>query len=223
MRASRIALALLFSLACAAVAQATPSTLIWIPSTDIQADKTWHFGIDNYFSPEGGTRSATDIGLEYGFLKGRAEAGIDYLGGQDDPFFFNAKYLLTPEKASTPAVVVGFYNGGTKRQITDANMLFALGSKTFNGTRLTLGYAHGKQATLTMGADMLLAGIDRQLSKKWWAAADYQSGNSAFGALNFGVAYSFADNVSVIFGYDIYNNHTLNPKNTFTTQLDVNF
>ena len=62
MRLAKITAALLLSVIYAVAAHATPSTLIWIPSTDIQADKTWHLGIDNYFSPNAGTRSATDVG-----------------------------------------------------------------------------------------------------------------------------------------------------------------
>jgi hypothetical protein len=207
------------------VALATPSTLVWIPSTDIQTNNTWHLGVDNYFSPTAGTRSATDIGPEYGFWNGRAEAGFDYLGGQDDPLFFNLKFLLTPEQKSVPAVAVGIYNVGTKSGVTDDDMLFVVGSKTFGAARLTLGYSHGNRSTLGQGENMLLAGIDGYLTKdkKWWGAVDYQNGQSAFGALSFGVAYYFTPKISLILGYDIYDNQTLNPDSTITTQLDVNF
>jgi hypothetical protein len=225
MRATFLCLVIVWLVSCCAVALATPSTLIWIPSTDIQTNGTWHLGVDNYFAATAGTRSATDVGFEYGFLRGRAEAGIDYLGGQDDPLFLNIKYLLTAEKPKVPAVAVGFYNGGTRGGVTDDNMLFALGSKTFGPARLTLGYCHGNRSTLGQGQDMLLAGVDGYLThdKKWWGAVDYQGGNSAFGALNFGVSYSFTEKISLILGYDVYNNRTLNPDNTLTTQLDVNF
>lgn len=202
---------------------ATPSTLIWIPSTDIQADHTWHLGIDNYFTTTDGSRSATDIGPEYGFAKGRAEAGIDYLGGSDDPFYLNAKYLLLGETAKHPALAIGGMNFGFKKNVTDYNMLYALGSKTFGPARLTLGFCHGNKDALGTDANMLMAGIDGYLTKdkKWWGAVDYQSGKNAFGALNCGVSYAFAPNVSVILGYDIYNADGLD--NTLTTQLDINF
>ena len=215
----------LLATVCIAAAHATPSTLVWIPSTDIQADKTWHLGVDNYFSPGNGTLP-TDYGLTYGLLGGKAEVGVYYFGGAQYPWSFNAKYLLTPEKGQTPAIAVGFYNAGVKRGITDANMLYAVGAKTFTpACRLTLGVAHGKKATLGEGEDMLLAGLDGYLDgkKKWWWGVDYQSGDSVFGALNAGIAYAFADNVSVIFGFDVYNNRTLNPHNTPNLQLDVNF
>ena len=224
MTAQRAVLQALLAIACTAVAHATPSTLVWIPSTDIQADKTWHLGVDNYFSPGNGSLP-TDYGLTYGLLKGTAEVGVDYFGGVQYPWSLNAKYLLTPEKGETPAIAVGYYNAGVKKGITDANMLYAVGSKTFGPARLTLGVCHGKKATLGEGETMLLAGLDGYLDrkKKWWWGVDYQSGDSVFGALNAGIAYSFADNVSVIFGYDMYNNRTLNPHNTLNVQLDINF
>jgi hypothetical protein len=43
------------------------------------------------------------------------------------------------------------------------------------------------------------------------------------GALSFGLSWAFADNVAVIFGYDIYNNEKVAGKDTVTTQLDINF
>lgn len=210
-------------LAIVSVCHATPSTLIWIPSTDIQPDRTWHLGIDNYFTPTDGFRSATDIGPEYGFAKGRAEAGIDYLGGTDSPFYLNAKYLLLCETENHPALAIGAFNFGFERDVTDFNMLYALGSKTCGPVRLTAGYCHGNKDALGVDPNMLLAGIDGYLTKdkKWWGAVDYQSGNNAFGAFNFGVSYAFAPNVSVIVGYDMYN--ATGADDTVTTQLDINF
>ena len=217
-------LAMVILLAGAVGAWATPSTLIWIPSTDIQADRTWHLGIDSYFTPGNtGVAPIYDIGPEYGFGKGRAEAGIDYIAGFSSPLFFNAKYLLTPEKGSVPAVVAGAQFWGTKAGETDYDMLYVEGAKTVGPVRLTLGYCHGKESTLGRDPDMLLAGLDATLTKdkKWWGAIDFQSGKNAFGALNAGVSYACAANTSVIVGYDWYNDPAL--KDTVTTQLDVNF
>jgi len=52
---------------------------------------------------------------------------------------------------------------------------------------------------------------------------DYQGGKNALGALNFGVAWAFTPNVSVILGYDVYNKKSVAGANTVTTQLDINF
>jgi hypothetical protein len=41
--------------------------------------------------------------------------------------------------------------------------------------------------------------------------------------LSFGASWAFAKNVSVIFGYDIYNNKKVAGQNTATIQVDINF
>src|SRR5689334_20962202 len=88
--------ALLFAGSCLP-ALATPSTIIYIPSTDIQAPKTMHFGIDSYFTFDNqGTGNVTDTGLTWGFK--RFEVGVDHIGGTNEPFLGNAKFLVTPEK-----------------------------------------------------------------------------------------------------------------------------
>lgn len=217
----------LIALATAAVAAgATPSTLVWIPSTDLQADRTWHLGIDNYFAPPRAGVDNTpvyDFGLEYGFAGGRAEVGLDYLTGFADPIFFNAKYRLSAETDTTPAVAVGAYNLGTRAGVTDFNMVYLLASKILAPLRLTLGYCHGNPAALGRDENMLMAGVDAVLTAdgKWWGAVDYQSGKNVFGALSAGVSYAFAPNVSLLVGYDWYNDRDLS--DTVTTQLDLNF
>ncbi len=217
-------LALLIAVCCtAALAWATPSTLVWIPSVDIQSHGTWHLGVDNYFTPTDGYRSPTDVGLTYGFANGRAEVGVDYLGGQDDPFFLNGKFLLAAETPKIPALAVGVYNVGTEDDVTDYNMIYALAAKTFGPVRVTAGYCRGNEDALGTDEDMLLLGLDGYLTKdkKWWGAVDYQSGENAFGALSVGVSYAVAPNVSLLVGYDFYNADGVD--DTFTTQLDINF
>ena len=214
--------ALALAVLCATAAHATPSTLIWIPSTDIQANKVWHLGIDNYSVPSGGSLP-TDYGITYGLLDGRAEVGVDYFGGAEHPLYFNAKYLLLPENKKQPAIAVGLMNFGTESDVTDYDMAYAVLAKTFDGVRLTAGYCHGNADALGSDPNMLLLGVDGYLTKnkKWWGGIDFQSGKNTFGALNAGVAYSFTDNISVILGYDIYNNSAFD--NTITTQVDINF
>jgi hypothetical protein len=68
---------------------------------------------------------------------------------------------------------------------------------------------------------MLLLAFERQLSKRWWGAVDYASGDSTFGAVSPGVAYTFSPNTSVILGYDFYNNSDFT--DTITVQVDINF
>jgi len=229
------------TLATSTAALATPSTQIWIPSTDIQAYKTLHLGIDNYIrtSNKLGNANYYDLGLTAGILpfeKIQAEIGIDYLeGGQGadadkNPIYFNGK-LGTPEDAlfkSSPALAVGVYNMGTKLGVTTQNIAYGLAAKTLPIVgRFSVGGFQGSETALGAGKNNgVLASWDRtmsEISDKLWFAVDYQGGNSAMGALSFGASWAFAKNVSVIFGYDIYNNPTLGGKNTFTTQLDINF
>jgi hypothetical protein len=232
--------------------KATPSTYIWIPSTDIQGFNTWHLGIDNYIRTQkvNGIRGAGiyDMGLTTGILpfkKVQAEVGIDYLSMGDNvyddhPLYFNAKIGM-PEGAiftNSPAITIGAFNFGTKSKLTNYNITYGLIAKTLPiAGRFTLGYYVGNKDVLVdeLGKKAnsgLLAAWDRtmsEISDKLWFSVDYQGGRSYIGALNVAFSWAFSKNVSVIFGYDIYNNskamyNSVNTNaNTFTTQLDINF
>lgn len=212
--------------------RATPSTQVWNPSTDIQAAKTFHLGIDNYFSVASNDTkpyaSATDVGITYGLTK-NLEAGIDLMEPLADPLFFNVKYGV-PESDKLPvSFAVGGFNFGGKKDKTDSNILYGVVAKNAGKAgRLSLGYYSGNDKVLVdeTGAAAntgVIASWDKQLSDKVWAALDYASGNSAYGSLSAGASYLFAPNTSVIFGYVIYNNDKVNANNQFTTQLDINF
>ena len=237
----------------AGTALATPSTQIWIPSTDIQKFGTFHLGIDNYIRSQENDNGARphvfDIGLTAGVLpfeKVQMEAGFDLItygdsSLDDHPLYFNAK-LGTPEGALaswSPALAVGGFAFGTNTDSknpedfrTDANIVYGLVAKTFPVVgRLSAGYYVGNDEVLVDADgdednDGVLLSWDRtmsEISDKLWAAVDYQGGDNSFGALSFGVSYAFAPNVSVIFGYDIYNENATGGEDTYTTQLDINF
>lgn len=230
----------------------TPSTQIWIPSTDFQTWETMHLGLDNYFrtSKINGIRGAGifDIGLTTGLLpfkKFQGEIGVDYLymgdGNYDDhPIYFNAKIGL-PEDAlfkGFPAVALGAYNFGLKTNLTNYNIIYGLIAKTIPLIgRLSAGYYTGNDKLLVdenlkkVNNGVLLS-WDRtmtEISDKLWLAVDYQGGKNYLGALSFGASWAFSKNVSVIFGYDIYNNKNAyynsnnQNANTFTAQVDINF
>ena len=251
----------------ATVASATPSTQIWIPSTDVQAFKTGHFGFDTYVrtKPEPGTSGqnappVVDLGLTAGvlpFQKIQAEVGFDLIYGGFNtsagldkyPIYLNAKVGI-PEDAffkMQPAVAVGGYNWGTKKGEvtngvytktgTDANIWYGLVAKTLPVVgRFSVGYyGLNKDSSVATVYDSngvkgdeggLLASWDRTLSEisdKLWVAVDHQGGKNAFGATSFAFSWAFAKNVSVIFGYDVYNNKARAGQNTATVQLDINF
>lgn len=225
------------------IANATPSTQIWIPSTDIQPYKIPHYGFDSYIKTAGtGTVGnpgiVTNIGLTVGVLpfeKIQMEAGIDYrdaAGTHDSPMLFNAK-LGVPEGIlfkGAPAVAVGGYDFGTEKGVSDSNIYYGLVAKTFDKVgRLSAGYYVGNDKVLVdINGDKDNTGVllswDRTISEvsdKLWAAIDYQGGKNSYGALSFGVAWKFASNVGVIVGYDIYNESSYKP--TATLQLDIDF
>lgn len=220
---------------------ATPSTQIWIPSTDVQAFKTAHLGIDNYIrtSSKGGGANTYDLGLTAGILpfeKVQAEIGVDYIDAgtnstaDKSPVYFNVK-IGTPEDSMfkfSPALAVGTYNMGTKIGVTTQNIAYALAAKTLPVVgRLSLGGFQGSETVLGSGQNKgVLASWDRamtEISDKLWMAVDYQGGNSFMGAFSFGASWAFSKDVSLIVGYDIYNNASTGGKNTVTTQLDINF
>lgn len=204
-------------------AQATPSTQIWNPSTDIQATGVMHLGIDNYFttaSPAaGGYATPTDTGLTYGVIPG-LEVGIDAFLPQASPFVFNAKYGFT-EKEMFPAFALGGYGFGTQTGATDQNVLYAVAAKTLPVIgRLTAGYFSGNEKVLGVNENAgLILTWDKVVNEKLWVCVDYAGTRSALGALFYGFSWVFSPNTSVIFGYGTYNNGALP---TVTTQLDIN-
>jgi hypothetical protein len=230
----------------------TPSTQIWIPSTDFQKWKTMHLGLDNYIrtSNINGVRGAGifDAGFTTGLLpfeKFQGEIGVDYLYMGDSnydnhPIYFNAKIGL-PEDAffkGFPAIALGAYNFGLKTNLTNYNIIYGEIAKTIPILgRLSVGYYTGNDKVLVdenlkKANNGVLLSWDRtmtEISDKLWLAVDYQGGKNYLGALSFGASWAFSKNVSVIFGYDIYNNknayyNTGNQNaNTFTAQVDINF
>jgi hypothetical protein len=210
---------------------ATPSTQIWNPSTDIQKSGTVHLGIDNYFSVfQNSTKPyqiMPDLGVTVGIGK-YLEVGVDMIQPSPDPFYFNFKLGL-PESGSFPALAIGGYNIGTKKNVTDYNMLYGAAAKTLPTIgRLTLGYYQGMNKNLFLderGKTVnkgLIATWDKALTDKIWACIDYASGDNWYGSLSLGASYAFSPNVSVIFGFVIFNNGKVVPNNTLTTQLDIN-
>jgi len=230
----------------------TPSTQLWIPSTDFQGFGTFHLGFDNFFRLKNvdGTRGGTIYcaGFTTGILpfkKVQAEGGIDYFTMSDplydnNPLLFNIKVGI-PEGSlfkNCPGIVAGAYNIGTKQNLTNYNMYYGLVAKTlpFIG-RISAGYYAGNKAILLddkgkTANNGLLLSWDRtmtEISDKLWIAVDYQGGNNSFGSLNAGFSWAFSKNVSAIFAYDIWNDSKVlynsrdTNSNSLTIQVDINF
>lgn len=220
---------------------ATPSTQIWIPSTDIQGFGVLHLGWDSYIKSESfdGFYEGTiaNGGLTIGvlpFQKVGLEIGIDYRdinAIHQYPVYLNAK-LGTPEDAFfkyMPAIAAGIYDFGTKKDMTDYNVAYGLIAKNiWKLGRFSVGGYSGNEKLLTSDGKKdntgFLASWDRaipEITDKLWLAVDYMSGKNGYGALSFGAAYSVAPNASFIVGYDIYNDDKMF-KPTVTVQVDMN-
>lgn len=174
-------------------ALATPSTQIWIPSTDVKGFKEFHLDIDNYTRFSGKTENGWNpnlynIGLSAGVLPSeniKLEVGIDFLksGYQNDatygydraPLYFNAK-LGTPEDAfgikGLPAFAIGGYNLGTYEKLekgltTRQNITYGLVAKTLPVIgRLSAGGYYGSERALGKGANSgIMASWDRSMSE----------------------------------------------------------
>jgi hypothetical protein len=249
MNMNKIGLAAGLVLLCSAAAYATPSTQIWIPSTDIQPFKKLHFGFDQYIKArklDGTTREPNVInnGLTIGVLpmeKIQMEVGIDQRAYGIEPYdsapiYFNAK-IGTPEDSLfkySPAIAIGGLDFGTKKYTTDAgwgtdyNIIYGLLAKTLGKAgRFSVGYYQGNDKMLLdkdgkKDEKGVLASWDRtisEISDKLWVAVDYMGGENSYGALSYGVAWKFAPNVGVIFGMDDWNNSNYKP--TYTVQVDI--
>lgn len=175
-------------------ALATPSTQIWIPSTDVQPFLVAHIGVDNYFRKgdnDGGGRDPNilDVGLTLGLLpleKLQLEIGGDYLtnaGNPNDryPWSGNAKLGIREEALFTfsPALVGGIYNLGKARTAmagdlsfirAGQNIAYGLMAKTipvhgFSLGRFSGGYYHGSKKALSPDNKGLLLSWDRTISE----------------------------------------------------------
>jgi len=229
-------------------AYATASTHIWAPSTDTQAYGTGHVTADVYIpvkkNPDGSQpNTITNTGLTFGMLpfkKLTAEAGFDYKTGYGDldsyPVYFNAK-LAMPEDAYGPyfpAAAFGVYDIGTRTDKTDYDIIYGKVAKTINIDdfslgRFSLGYFWGNGELLLndngeRDNHAVFAAWERTLtgiSDKLWVCVEYQGTKSIYGALNLGFSWQFTKSVSVICGYQFYNNSNL--ADTVTIQVDINY
>jgi hypothetical protein len=227
------------------LAWATASTHIWGPSTDVQPFLKWHITSDIYLPVETDTAgnpvaAVTNLGLTVGvlpFKKFNLEVGFDHKSGlltDRDPLYFNAKFGV-PEGAFGkyfPALAVGMFDHGHKDKATNYDVAYGKAAKTIDPVgRFSLGYFTGnKDLLLNEKSEKdntgVLAAWERtmnEVSPNLWLCAEYMGSNSAYGTLNVGAAWKFADNVALLAGYDIYNNDKLKLPNTLTVQVDIDF
>ena len=198
---------------------ATPSTIIYIPSTDTCPKGTVHLDYDTLFTVGQGSANstATSIGAVYG-VTDRLEIGFDYLTNTTNPLIGNVKYKAWNDDHI--ALALGAWLLGDTGS-TGANQVYGLASYTCDAGRFAAGFAHGSRSTLGTDENQLWLSYDKALDDKWWLGADYVSGDSPMGSLNLGVGYAVSDNVGMILGYDFCNASGAN--DTVTLQVDASF
>lgn len=223
---------------------ATPSRQIWIPSPDTQPFATFNLGMDNYTTMfRKSDKGAHDLPANYGITAGfgllpmeklNLEAGIDLREPSDYPVLFNAK-LGIPEAAwspNMPAIAIGGYEFGTKKDVSNYNIIYGLVAKTIPALgRFSAGFYSGNGTLLVdnMGREdnegVLLSWdrVIKEFSDRLWAGIDYQGGENKYGALSFGISWAFYEHTSAVIGYQIYNDAALMGKNTVTLQIDIDF
>ncbi|HQP92265.1 MAG TPA: hypothetical protein PLU24_06275, partial [Candidatus Omnitrophota bacterium] len=148
---------------------ATPTTLIWTPSTDIQPFKKIHLGYDIYAPVESVNDSGAEnhvlqvAGLTFSLLSNEpqenllgklweplgkimAETGFDHKKGlgsyyDSDPVYFHFKFGV-PEDAyfkNMPAIATGIYDMGTENDRTDNNVWYLRVAKSIGFGGFNLG------------------------------------------------------------------------------------
>lgn len=233
----------------AGVVLATPSTTYWTPATpDFQSYGVLHIGMDDYFTvfkkaADGGGSFPTDVGLTMGVLpfdKLQMEVGVDMMGSSDYPIMFNAK-IGSPENAlfnNSPALAVGIFNVGTKKDVTDQNVVYGVIGKTISTLgRFSVGPYIGNSSVLVdKNGDKentgVMAAFDHGFVpmkdaegneyNKLVFAADYASGKNLVGGGGFGLYYFFTKDISLLTGPVWFNEEAINGKWKWTVQLDIN-
>jgi hypothetical protein len=229
---------------------ATPSSTHWTPMVmDIQGFGVSHIGVDNYFTLDrkaaSGDQGAfpSDVGWTIGVLPGsrvQLEIGVDALEPSDNPYFFNAK-LGAPEGAlfsGAPALQVGVFNVGTRRNATDQNIVYGVIGRTIPGIgRVTAGPYAGNGRVLRNAKGEkentgFMVAFDHGFGpvkdaagntySGWVFAADYASGRNALGGGGAGIYRYFSRSTSLLTGPVWFNEKGVNGAWKWTVQLDLN-
>lgn len=232
-----------------AALSATPSSTLWTNSSpDIQPFGVVHLGIDNYFTigrkaVDGAGDFPTDLGVTVGILpleRLQMEVGFDWLEPSDAPFAGNFK-LGSPEGTlftGAPALYVGMFGLGTRKGLTNLDVVYLTVGKTMRGYgRLSGGLYRGNEELLhsssgEVEAKGFMIAFDRGFRQVTDAAgtkfdrfvlsADYASGDNAIGGYAVGLYTYFSKDVDLAVAPVWFNDDGVNGKWKLTLQLDVN-
>ncbi len=228
--------------------EASPTTLFWtncIP--DVQPTGTALINVDNFFTVfnrrNHGQILLPDVGILFGLFTWHdlsAEVGFDYLGGADDPLFFNGKVGMKEGKLfkHAPAFSVGMFGKGTRNKTefrTNFNILdFVLGKsfEHFIIDDLYLGCYSGSKA-LGRVHKGFMAGISKSFQKekidektdfyRWEFVADWASGNNFIGGGGAAIIYYFTPLINIETGPVWFNTEKYNGKWKWGIQANLGF
>lgn len=228
---------------------ATPTSLFWtVCTTDIEKEGEMLLEIDNYFTVFNrrgrGSFLSPDIGMLFGLFNWNGlggEAGFDYLGGTDDPLFFNAKIGVQEGWMfeSAPGFCVGIFNIGTRSRgnyPTDMNVVDLVFGKTLpcivGGGQLFLGAFSGSRALRPENQGIMVGyrhgffqKIDEESGEKyypWYFLADWSSGKNVLGGGGFSVQYCFNPDICLQTGPIWFNDTHINGSWKWSVLLGIN-
>lgn len=227
----------------------TPSSSFWtVCTTSVYETGTGHIDEDNYFTvfQRRGHNQAfsPDTGFEIGLFSWKdwsVEAGFDYLGGNDDPLFFNVGIGIGENKlfCHAPSFKIGIFNVGTRTEShnrTNQNIFDIIFGKTlpesFGGGQFYIGGFTGSHAMGNDTAGVMVAFsqpfckakyCDDKEYYKWVFVADYASGKNTIGGGGFGIYYYFTPDIDILTGPVWFNDHHINGRWKWSVQIDISF
>ena len=229
--------------------QSTPSTVFWTPcTTDIYETGIGHIDVDNFFTvfDKRGHDSyfPPDVGLEVGaftWSNWSVETGVDYLGGTNDPFYFNIGLGIPEDKlfCYAPAFKIGFFNAGTQYQgshrtnqnIVDLIVGHSLPGCLGGGTVCVGAFAGNRSMGKNRQGFMVsykqpfcpATYCDNKDYFKWVLCADYASGKNTIGGGGVGIYYYFTPDISILTGPVWFNSAKINGNWKWSVQIDISF
>lgn len=234
---------------------ARPTSLFWTNcTTDVLPAGTGRVESYNYFTiynkrNKPGEFFNPDIGVTMGVFSWQninVEAGLDYIGGARDPFYFNAKIGMAEnvEFPFAPTVSVGIYNIGTRSHTTlspgclngiclptNQDIVDVVLGKTlpYFGGKLYIGGFCGRKSMGKNRAGVLvgysrgfLHAIEAQTGMqydKWTFLADYASGKNTIGGGGIAVSYHFTPYICLRTGPVWFNTKQFNGRWKWSVQF----
>lgn len=228
--------------------ESTPSSLFWtFCTTSVLETGKGHIDNDNYFTVFNrrghGQFFNPDVGLLVGLFTIRdlsAEVGVDYLGGADDPLFFNGKIGMPEDKLfkHAPSFSFGIFDWGTRtkgKNPTNQNVLNLVLGKSFENFLIDELYVSGYSGSHALGRvrQGFMVGAIKNFCKakdcegsefyRWKLAGDWASGNNFIGGGGVAMIYYFTPEIDIETGPVWFNTAKYNGTWKWSVQIDISF